>query len=441
MTRRRVVAGLGMLLLPGPPASAAESTGAGKSLMLHAAGHARRLEAGSRQITAPGLATEGGEGVPVFNAGDRVEVHFRNGLTKPAVLTFRGLDGNAAAEPLTGRAPVAPGDTDTFTVRLDRPGTVICEAGLLDDGTGARAGCPLIVREQTPPRVDRDEVVLIEDWRPSADGNVASGEPGADDAEPLYTLNGRARPTLAARPNERIRFRFINGCQRNAIALEIPNHDIRIMAIDSCPAEPFLARGGRIVLAPGTRIDAFVDGDAAAGASSSIMLDDGRGPRRIGLFAVTGEPVRRQPPGPPEALKPIGLPDAIDLRTAVRVDMDLTFAAPAPDRPGPRFTWTRPGEFSRDQAPAFRVLRNRAAVITLANRGSVPVTFALHGHHVRLLDRLDDGWKPFWLDTLMVGPRQTHRIAFLAEHSGSWLMEAIGADRPTGRRVSSYHVT
>ena len=73
MTRRRVVAGLGMLLLPGPPASAAESTGAGKSLMLHAAGHARRLEAGSRQIAAPGLATEGGEGVPVFNAGDRVE--------------------------------------------------------------------------------------------------------------------------------------------------------------------------------------------------------------------------------------------------------------------------------------------------------------------------------------------------------------------------------
>ena len=164
-------------------------------------------------------------------------------------------------------------------------------------------------------------------------------------------------------------------------------------------------------------------------------------PTEMRFFAVAGEPVRRQPPGPPEALKPIGLPDAIDLRTAVRVDMDLTFAAPAPDRPGPRFTWTRPGEFSRDQAPAFRVPRNRATVITLANRGSVPVTFALHGHHVRLLDRLDDGWKPFWLDTLMVGPRQTHRIAFLAEHSGSWLMEAIGADRPTGRRVSSYHVT
>ena len=43
--------------------------------------------------------------------------------------------------------------------------------------------------------------------------------------------------------------------------------------------------------------------------------------------------------------------------------------------------------------------------------------FHLHGHHFRLLDRLDDGWKPFWLDTLAINSGQTQRIAFAAEHA------------------------
>ena len=50
----------------------------------------------------------------------------------------------------------------------------------------------------------------------------------------------------------------------------------------------------------------------------------------------------------------------------------------------------------------------------------------LHGHSVRLLDRLDDGWKPFWLDTLVVG-EQTERIAFVADNPGKWLIECRAA--------------
>ena len=45
---------------------------------------------------------------------------------------------------------------------------------------------------------------------------------------------------------------------------------MRVMAIDGQPAEPFLARNGALVLAPGTRVDAFVDATAAPGTISSI---------------------------------------------------------------------------------------------------------------------------------------------------------------------------
>ena len=58
-------------------------------------------------------------------------------------------------------------------------------------------------------------------------------------------------------------------------------------------------------------------------------------------------------------------------------------------------------------------------VLALTNRAAIATVFHLHGHHFRLLDRLDDGWKPFWLDTLAIEPGQTQRIAFLAEYAGT----------------------
>jgi FtsP/CotA-like multicopper oxidase with cupredoxin domain len=76
-------------------------------------------------------------------------------------------------------------------------------------------------------------------------------------------------------------------------------------------------------------------------------------------------------------------------------------------------------------APAFRAKPGRVVVLAITNREKTPAVFHLHGHHFRLLDRLDDGWKPFWLDTLALEAGQTQRIAFAAEYPGRWGMEAF----------------
>jgi FtsP/CotA-like multicopper oxidase with cupredoxin domain len=68
------------------------------------------------------------------------------------------------------------------------------------------------------------------------------------------------------------------------------------------------------------------------------------------------------------------------------------------------------------------------------------MVFHLHGHLFRLLDRLDDGWKPYWLDTLVIGPNQTERIAFTAEQSGRWLIEAMAAEWSAPRLLRSYSI-
>ena len=47
----------------------------------------------------------------------------------------------------------------------------------------------------------------------------------------------------------------------------------------------------------------------------------------------------------------------------------------------------------------------------------------VHGHHFRLLDRLDDGWKPFWLDTLLLPAGESDHVAFVADNPGKWRLD------------------
>ena len=151
-------------------------------------------------------------------------------------------------------------------IPLRQAGTLLCDLPLLGDGQARplRRGA-LIVAESEPVAVDRDEVFLIEDWRLRPDGTAIAPGLDPEDATPVYTVNGQTMPDIPARVHERLRFRFINGCQRAVIAVKMEGHEVRVMALDGQPAEPFPARNGALVLAPGGRVDAFIDVSATPG--------------------------------------------------------------------------------------------------------------------------------------------------------------------------------
>jgi FtsP/CotA-like multicopper oxidase with cupredoxin domain len=368
-----------------------------------------------------------------FKRGDTLEVLLGNDLPVPVVLNWRGIDGAAAAEPLAARSPLASGAKDTFMLPLRHAGTFLCDLRLLGDGQARPLPArTLVVAETEPVRVDRDEVVLVEDWRLHADGSAIAPGGEAIDIKPLYTVNGRALLDIATRTNERLRIRFINGFHRNGIALKIEDHDVSVMAIDGQPSEPFLARNGQLVLAPGTRVDAFVDAIRPPGSTSSILLHDGTEPRPIGrLVYASDAPIRDAPLPTATALPSNGLPTQLDLKNALRIDLTLG---------GAQTDWVTPANFAPATAPAFRAKPGRTVVLALTNRAEIPTVFHLHGHHFRLLDRLDDGWKPFWLDTLAIEAGQTQRIAFAAEYAGRWLIESVATDWAAPRLVRWYSV-
>ena len=86
--------------------------------------------------------------------------------------------------------------------------------------------------------------------------------------------------------------------------------------------------------------------------------------------------------------------------------------------------WTMAGAASSGHhgPPLFSVKRGRTVMLAFVNRTAFPHGMHVHGHHFRLLDNLDDGWKPFWLDTVLVAPQATARIAFVADNPGKWMI-------------------
>jgi len=430
LNRRELMAGLGAAAL-GPAIPQMAVAQGRPSVILRANAGIAAIRQGGPETPIWSL------GVPTsdlsLKRGGTLEITLLNDLPVPTVLNWHGIDGVPAAEPLAAQTPLAPGAKQTLAIPLRHAGTLMCDLRLLGDGQArpspARA---LIVGESEPVTVDRDEVFLIEDWRLRPDGTAVA--PGIDpkDTVPLTTINGQASQDIPVRTNERLRLRFINGFQRNVIAIKIEGHEVRVMAIDGQPTEPFLARNGAVVLAPGTRVDVFIDGTAPPGSTSSILLHDGKEARPIARLIVSNEPAIRNAPLPPAPPLPSnGLPAQLDLKNAVRADLTLG---------GPQADWVTPPNFAKSAVPAFRAKAARTVVLALTNRAEIAAVFHLHGHHFRLLDRLDDGWKPFWLDTLAVEPGQTQRIAFSAEYAGRWLIETVATDWTAPRLVRWYNV-
>ncbi|MDA9421399.1 MULTISPECIES: multicopper oxidase domain-containing protein [Bradyrhizobium] len=428
-TRREILAGLGAAL--GASTAGLMAGGATPAVTAQIAlqGRAASLALKPGQPPTPiwELAAVSHLGDVRLKRGDRCEFVFRNDLPVPLAPVWYGLNGPATIDPLRGRAPAPPNAVETSIISIPSAGTLLADFRLFEDGLKQPARpLPIVAVEPSRVAVDRDEVLLIEEWRLRPNGTAVPPGQNPQDATPLYTVNGRTSFELSAAVNERLRLRFINGSQRTVLAIKLESHEVRVMALDGQPAEPFAARNGALVLAPGGRADAFVD----TATSAAFLLHDGKEARQVGRLTISAK-LERAPLLPPQPLPSNDLPEKLDLRGALRFDVALG----APDA-----AWTRPANFSTASAPAFQARTGRTVVLALKNPAPVTTVFHLHGHPFRLLDKLDDGWKPYWLDTLAIEPGQAQRVAFAAISPGRWLIESVATDWAAPRLVRWYAV-
>jgi FtsP/CotA-like multicopper oxidase with cupredoxin domain len=65
----------------------------------------------------------------------------------------------------------------------------------------------------------------------------------------------------------------------------------------------------------------------------------------------------------------------------------------------------------------------------------------VHGHAMRLLHDLDDGWEPYWRDAVLVPEGKTKHAAFVADNPGKWAIECLIAGRQATGMATWFQVT
>jgi FtsP/CotA-like multicopper oxidase with cupredoxin domain len=361
--------------------------------------------------------------------GEELRLRLTNALPQPIDIHWHGVRMPSATNGTTALTLRATAPGEAFEYRFTAPdaGTFWYHARRDSETLAQGLYGAFIVEESPPLETDQDVLLILDEWRFGDDRILAADRPSSNlGPNPQVTANGRPTVDIPVKANERVRLRLISAAMNRNFLLRIDRHRAIVMAIDGEPTEPFEARNGRVMLGPGNRVDLYIDAMLGAGDSSSILVEQPAGEVQVGRLVYDPmPPIRMLRHSEPQSLPANPLPLRMSFEQAVRVDIDL-----ADERAVPQGPWT---VAAPAPAPLFSVRQGRTVMLTLINGGDIPEAVHVHGHHFRVLDNLDDGWKPFWLDTLTVPARQTLRLAFVADNPGAWPIErrSLLPARPT----------
>lgn len=461
-TRRHALLGLGAATLmladrtlaQQPAASAAKAAPGNQQGANSAARVLVAAPAKARLRPPPAPETEiwsfdGATPGPVLKSkqGEEVRLLVENKTAAPLSLHWHGLRGPSEMDGVGGfsQPPIAPGASFEYRFTPPDSGSYLYRPLVIGGSSEpAERGLSgfLIVDEANPPPVDLDLAVLIDDWligedqaiRPfdaKASENAAAGRLGS-----WLTVNGKAPPQrVAVAPGSRVRVRLANGCNARITRLRFDGMKAFVIAVDSQPTENFEPVRGQLPFPPGTRYDLIFDVPEEAGATAMVTALIGPG---VPLLRFVAEGHKKLQPAPIAMLKPNpALPAAVRLQDANRSEIVIAGGAkPAPDakldvagldlgRP-----WTLNGGVGDASAkPLFSVRRGAPVVIGIDNRTAFPQPLHVHGHSFRLLHPLDDGWEPYFLDTVQIPEGRKLHIAFIADNPGRWLISSTVLER------------
>ena len=350
--------------------------------------------------------------------GDTVRVDVDNRLEDPTTIHWHGLavpfemDGVAWM-----RSPIAAGETFTYTYTVEKPGTFwyhphFDTAAQVDRGLyGA-----LIVEDPDDPSVDRDLVLLLDDWREDQSIPVdADHVHGAHGAEGLWTVNGDTRPLLEVTAGERIRLRLVNTSNQGYLQLGGGDAPLFVIGRDQ-GLLPRPEEVDRELLGPGDRVDLLwtPGSDAALPALEDwpYSLHGGEAlgdPTPLLDVTVTGDSV-----------------------AATTDDWPVEDRPPTPDTEAPAFVYTFQGSAHTDdwmingerfpEVTIEQVPLGDTFVFEVRNLSATEHPFHLHGLHMELIAR--NGVQPAQysdVDTENLGLYDTVRFRTTADNLGAWM--------------------
>jgi FtsP/CotA-like multicopper oxidase with cupredoxin domain len=372
--------------------------------------------------------------------GGELKLRFANKLAQPTTLSFPGLRASNAAVGVGGLTQERLRPGASAEIRFAAPDAgfnlYLPHAGVSDTAQQGRGLFgPIIVEEAVKPDVDLDAAIVLSDWNSDANGqirddfsDIAAGR-GNGRRGSLVFANGAAAPMkLSAAPGARVRLRLGNAATARLAVVAIEGAKTVIVAVDGQPSEPFEPLNNQFPMGPGARFELMVDMPRDLGASIRLVLraDAGQADRPFVAVTTEGEPVAAR--SEPQRLAPNPLlPAEIALESARRCDFVISGGGSAP------FAINGATFVDWSAKPAYALPRGAPTVFALANKTAFVQALRLWGHVARLLHSMDDGWEPYWRDTVLIQPGRTAHIAFVADNPGKWPLEsAIPEHRAAG---------
>lgn len=399
--------------------------------------------------------------------GDRLRVEVENALPEATTVHWHGLRVPNAMDgvPHLTQAPIPPGEVFVYEFDAVDAGTFWYHPHMRSfEQVGRGLYGPLIVEEAEPPRVDREAVWVLDDWRLTPDGEISDDFGNGHDAMHggrvgnTVTINGRIPDRFPVRSGERLRLRLVNAANARVFALDFADHAPLVIAIDGQPVAPHAPQSGRVTLGPGMRIDLVLDMTGAPGSRATVTdTFYERMAYRLVDLAYADEALRDGAPDWPLDLPANPLPEP-DVAAAERHEVTFNGGmmgamvmaemggsmgeaggmgsmmggrAMGGGMMGGMMSMSRPSGmwFVNGVAadghlgePVLTLARGRSHVLSMTNATAWHHPIHLHGHSFRVVSR--DG-RPTprreWQDTVLMAPRERVEVALVADNPGDWM--------------------
>ena len=382
-----------------------------------------------------------------FRQGQPASIEVSNQLSQGLTVHWHGLriPNPMDGVPILTQPPIAPGESFRYQFTPPDAGTYWYHSHMnTAEQVGRGLYGPIIVEEADAPPVDRDLLWLLDDWKLDNQAQIVDDFDNARDLARAgrlgntVTINGRIPQALEVRAGERIRLRLVNAANARIFALRFQGHRSLVIARDGQPLQPY-EPGGPVIIGPAQRIDLILDMNGQPGKRYPVIDSYyPQSPAQLSSLLYSTQPGPQQPrgddypglpsnnlPGPDLAdplLYPIVLAggDLGQLEQArlgdQRLEMTRLYLL------GKMWAINEVVNQGYADPPLFRVERGRTVLLDFRNHSAWPHPMHLHGHHFKVIEHSRDPESVGkWMDTVLLGPEESAKVAFVADNPGDWL--------------------
>jgi FtsP/CotA-like multicopper oxidase with cupredoxin domain len=405
-----------------------------------------------------------------YRKGDAASIMVSNGLSVDTAVHWHGLRVPNAMDgvPNVTQHPIKPGENMLYEYRVHDSGTFWYHPhqSSFEQVPRGLYGA-YIVEEDKPIEVDREEIWVLSDVKISANGRQVEdfgrildlANEGRIGNQVL--LNGNAvgaNQKFAVRSGERVRLRLVNAASARIFNLKLAGHGITVIAYDGQAVEPHVVE--QVTLGPGMRIDVVIDFMQKAGANFSVTDSGHRGAGEIAQFAYSSEKMLRD--------KPMAAPVRIAANAIVapilkraqehfiifqggmrgapvigNVDGQPTKTQEMMEKYGLAWTmnYTAQHEHAQMHEPLFSVRKGEHILLHMINSTDFAHPMHLHGHFFKVL-AINGQQTRFqeWRDTVLMNPRDSMDVAFVADNPGEWMFHCHILDHAAGGMMGTIAV-